>query len=32
VSWPRTLAKEPINARDADHGPLYPFGRGLLTT
>jgi beta-glucosidase len=31
VSWPRTLAQEPINVGDADYDPLYPFGYGLQT-
>jgi beta-glucosidase len=31
VSWPRTLAQEPINIGDADYDPLYPFGYGLRT-
>jgi beta-glucosidase len=31
VSWPRTLAQEPINVGDADYDPLYPFGYGLRT-
>ncbi len=31
VSWPRTLAQEPINVGDRDYDPLYPFGWGLRT-
>jgi beta-glucosidase len=31
VSWPRTLAQEPINIGDPDYNPLYPFGYGLRT-
>jgi len=31
VSWPRTLAQEPINVGDANYDPLYPFGFGLTT-
>ena len=31
VSWPRTLAQEPINIGDANYDPLYPFGYGLST-
>ena len=31
VSWPRTLAQEPINVGDANYDPLYPFGYGLQT-
>jgi beta-glucosidase len=31
VTWPRTLAQEPINVGDADYDPLYPFGYGLTT-
>ena len=31
VSWPRSLAQEPINVGDADYDPLYPFGWGLRT-
>jgi beta-glucosidase len=29
VSWPRTLAQEPINVGDANYDPLFPFGYGL---
>jgi beta-glucosidase len=32
VSWPRTLAQEPINVGDPNYHPLYPFGYGLRTT
>jgi beta-glucosidase len=31
VTWPRTLAQEPINVGDANYHPLYPFGFGLRT-
>jgi hypothetical protein len=31
VSWPRTLAQEPINVGDPHYNPLYPFGYGLTT-
>lgn len=31
VTWPRTLAQEPINIGDANYDPLYPFGFGLRT-
>ncbi len=31
VSWPRTLAQEPINVGDADYDPLYQYGYGLRT-
>ena len=31
VSWPRTLAQEPINIGDTHYNPLYPFGYGLTT-
>jgi len=31
VSWPRTLAQEPINIGDPNYNPLYPFGFGLTT-
>ncbi len=31
VSWPRTLAQEPINVGDPHYDPLYPFGYGLTT-
>ncbi|WP_148614485.1 glycoside hydrolase family 3 protein [Nocardioides rubriscoriae] len=29
VSWPRSLAQEPINVGDADYDPLFPYGFGL---
>jgi beta-glucosidase len=29
VSWPRSLAQEPINVGDAHYDPLYPYGFGL---
>ena len=32
VTWPRTLAQEPINVGDADYDPLYPFGYGLRSS
>jgi beta-glucosidase len=31
VSWPRTVAQEPINVGDRGYDPLYPFGFGLRT-
>jgi beta-glucosidase len=31
VSWPRSLAQEPINKGDANYDPLWPFGYGLTT-
>jgi beta-glucosidase len=31
VSWPRTMAQEPINVGDASYDPQYPFGWGLRT-
>ena len=31
VTWPRTLAQEPINVGDAHYDPLYAFGYGLRT-
>jgi beta-glucosidase len=31
VSWPRSLAQEPINVGDPHYNPLYPFGYGLRT-
>lgn len=31
VSWPRTVAQEPINVGDDDYDPLYPYGFGLRT-
>lgn len=31
VSWPRTLAQEPINVGDAQYDPLYADGFGLTT-
>jgi beta-glucosidase len=31
VTWPRTLAQEPINVGDASYDPLYPYGWGLRT-
>lgn len=31
VTWPRTLAQEPINVGDRDYDPLYPYGFRLRT-
>ena len=31
VSWPRSLAQEPINIGDRGYDPLYRFGYGLTT-
>jgi beta-glucosidase len=31
VTWPRTVAQEPINVGDADYDPLFPYGYGLRT-
>jgi len=31
MTWPRTLAQEPINIGDPNYDPLYPFGYGLTT-
>ncbi len=31
VSWPRSVAQEPINVGDAGYDPLYPYGFGLRT-
>jgi beta-glucosidase len=31
VSWPRTLAQEPINVGDASYDPLFAYGFGLRT-
>jgi beta-glucosidase len=31
VSWPRTLAQEPINVGDRHYDPLFPYGYGLRT-
>jgi beta-glucosidase len=31
VTWPRTLAQEPINVGDSNYDPLYPYGYGLTT-
>jgi len=31
VTWPRTVAQEPINVGDANYDPLYPYGWGLTT-
>jgi beta-glucosidase len=31
VTWPRSLAQEPINVGDARYDPLYAFGYGLKT-
>jgi beta-glucosidase len=32
VTWPKTLAQEPINVGDANYDPLFPFGFGLRTS
>jgi beta-glucosidase len=31
VTWPRSIAQEPINVGDANYDPLYPYGYGLTT-
>ena len=31
VTWPRTVAQEPINVGDASYDPLYAYGWGLST-
>ena len=31
MTWPRTVAQEPINVGDRPYDPLYPFGFGLRT-
>jgi beta-glucosidase len=31
VTWPRSVAQEPINVGDASYDPLYPYGWGLHT-
>ena len=31
VSWPRSVAQEPINVGDADYDPLFPYGFGRRT-
>jgi beta-glucosidase len=31
MTWPKTIAQEPINVGDANYDPLYPFGYGLRT-
>jgi len=31
MTWPRTVAQEPINVGDADYDPLYAYGWGLRT-
>lgn len=31
VTWPRSVAQEPINIGDADYDPLFPYGWGLTT-
>ena len=31
VTWPRSVAQEPINVGDASYDPLYPYGYGLTT-
>lgn len=32
VTWPRTVAQEPINIGDPNYDPLYPYGYGLTTS
>ena len=32
VTWPRTVAQEPINVGDAGYNPLYRYGFGLSAT
>ena len=32
VSWPRSVAQEPINVGDPGYDPLYRFGFGLRLT
>jgi len=29
MTWPRSLAQEPINVGDANYDPLFPYGYGL---
>jgi beta-glucosidase len=31
MTWPRTLAQEPINVGDANYNPLFAYGYGLST-
>ncbi|GEP36923.1 beta-glucosidase [Nocardioides psychrotolerans] len=31
VTWPRSVAQEPINVGDADYDPLFAYGWGLRT-
>jgi len=31
VTWPRTVAQQPLNIGDADYDPLFPYGFGLRT-
>jgi beta-glucosidase len=31
MTWPRTLAQEPINVGDRHYDPLFPYGYGLRT-
>jgi beta-glucosidase len=31
VTWPRSLAQEPINVGDTSYDPLFPYGYGLRT-
>jgi beta-glucosidase len=31
MTWPRSLAQEPINVGDANYDPLFPYGYGLGT-
>ncbi len=32
MTWPRSLAQEPINVGDRHYDPLYPYGFGMTTT
>jgi beta-glucosidase len=31
MTWPKSLAQEPINVGDANYQPLFPYGYGLQT-
>ena len=31
VTWPRSVAQEPINVGDAGYDPAFPYGWGLRT-
>jgi beta-glucosidase len=31
MTWPRSLAQEPINVGDRNYNPLFPYGWGLRT-